>query len=143
MNPQFRKEFDRYWSDRIPGMVEYTRYVLNNDTDFNHTMRVFLKDVSLGSRIIDMGSGIGVVALEAARMGFKVDALDCNSDVIDAGKALAKEMGLNIRYMVGDMADPSSLGKGYDVIIARNSVWCLEEPMKAYSRWRDLLRPGG
>lgn len=33
-----RKGFDRYWSDRVPGLVEYARYVLNNDTDFNHTL---------------------------------------------------------------------------------------------------------
>ena len=54
MTSELREQFDRYWSDRVPGMVEYTRYVLNNDTDFNHTLRVFLKDVPVGSRVLDM-----------------------------------------------------------------------------------------
>ncbi len=42
MVSELRKGFDRYWSDRVPGLVEYARYVLNNDTDFNHTLRLFI-----------------------------------------------------------------------------------------------------
>ena len=143
MTSELREQFDRYWSDRVPGMVEYTRYVLNNDTDFNHTLRVFLKDVPVGSRVLDMGSGVGLVALEMARMGFKVDAMDCNEDVIKAGVGLAEEMGLDVYFMLGDVTDPELPGKEYDVLVARNVLWNLEDPVRAYSQWRKLLRPGG
>ena len=143
MTSELREEFDRYWSDRVPGLVEYTRYLLNNDTDFNHTLRIFLKDTPVGSRVLDMGTGAGLVALEMARMGFKVDAMDCNEDVLKAAVGLAEEMNLDVYFMLGDVTEPEISGKEYDVIVARNVVWNLEDPAKAYSQWRKLLRPGG
>lgn len=143
MTSELRKEFDRYWSDRAPGLEEYTRYILDNDTDFNHTLRLFIRNVPSDSKVMDMGTGTGVVALEMARMGFSVDAMDCNSDLLSVGDKLSKEMGLAVNFMQGDVTEPGLPDRSYDVVIARNCVWNLEEPMKAYARWKNVLRPGG
>lgn len=143
MVSELKQKFDDYWTDRVPGMIKYARYVLDYDTDFNHSLRVFLKDVPLDSKIIDMGTGVGLVALEVARMGFKVDAMDCNIKSIEAGIQLSREMGLDIGFMVGDVEDPELPERSYDVVIARNCVWNLENPLGAYQKWKRLLRPGG
>lgn len=138
-----REEFDRYWSDRVPGLIEYTRYVLNNDTDFNHTLRLLIKNIPPGAKVIDMGAGVGLVALEMARMGYDTTAVDCNPDVIEAAKKLADEMELDIDFRIDDIVDPDLPARSFDVVIARNSVWNLEDPMKAYAQWKNLLRPNG
>ncbi|MBQ7978502.1 MAG: class I SAM-dependent methyltransferase [Candidatus Methanomethylophilaceae archaeon] len=143
MVSDIRKQLDLYWSDRVPGLIEYTRFLLSNDSDFNHTLRVFLKDMPKGSKIIDMGTGAGLVAIEAARMGFEVDAMDYNMKVIDAAIDLSEEMGLDIDFIVGDVEEPELPEKSYDVVISRNCVWGLDDPFKAYSRWKQLLKPGG
>ncbi len=143
MVSELREEFDRYWSDRVPGLIEYTRYVLNNDTDFNHTLRLLIKNIPSDAKVVDMGTGAGLVALEMARMGYDTTAVDCNHDVIEAAKKLADEMNLNIDFRIGDIADPDLPAKSFDVVIARNSVWTLEDPMMAYARWKNLLRPKG
>jgi 2-polyprenyl-3-methyl-5-hydroxy-6-metoxy-1,4-benzoquinol methylase len=143
MGSELKEEFDRYWSDRAPGMEAYTRYVLDHDTDFNHTLRLFIRNVSPGSKVIDMGTGCGVVALEMARMGFDVDAMDCNPDLIKAAEELADEMGLKVNFILGDVTEPGLSEKSYDIVLSRNCLWNLEDPIKAYSRWKGLLRPGG
>jgi len=143
MVSELRKEFDRYWSDRVPGLIEYTRYILDNDTDFNHTLRLLIRNISPDTKILDMGTGAGTVALELARMGHHVTAMDCNPDVIEAAKILADEMKLDVDFIVGDVVDPDLPDQSFDVITARNCVWNLEDPMKAYSCWKKILKPGG
>ena len=143
MVSEIRQGFDRYWADRVPGMVEFARYVLNNDTDFNYTIRLFLRDISVDSKVLDVGTGVGLVAIEMARMGFEVKAMDCVPEAIDAAKELSQKMEVSVDYILGDVTHPDLPKGSFDIIIARNCVWNLEDPKTAYSNWRGLLRPGG
>jgi 2-polyprenyl-3-methyl-5-hydroxy-6-metoxy-1,4-benzoquinol methylase len=143
MDSDIRRDFDVYWTDRIPGMIESARFILNNDTEFNHTLRLMLRDVSINNKVIDMGTGVGTVALEMARMGFEVHAIDRVPEVIEAARGLAQEMALDVDFMVGDAETPDLPKKSFDIVVARNSLWNLEDPMRAVSEWTSLLRPGG
>ncbi|MCD8209569.1 MAG: peptide chain release factor N(5)-glutamine methyltransferase [Coprobacillus sp.] len=70
--------------------------------------------------ILDLGTGSGCIAL-AMKKQFptaSVDALDISSAAIEVAQINAKKLGLNISLINGDMLQPSTLTKKYDVIVS-------------------------
>ena len=142
MSSDLEKEFEEYWTDRIPGLLEYSRIILNSNTDLSFILNIFLKDKGQ-CKIIDMGTGVGTLAIELALMGHEVHAMDNNPKMIDAARELANEFGVEVRFIEGDILDPDIPEQKYDVVVARNCLWNLTEPSKAYTSWKKLLKPGG
>ncbi len=75
-----------------------------------------------GARILDAGCGAGQFAVEAARRGADVTAVDLSETLIDLAKARAEaEAGPGrIAFRVGDMFDPS-FGV-FDHVVAMDSI---------------------
>ena len=45
--------------------------------------------------------------------------------------------------MVGDAAAPVLERAAYDVVLSRHVLWVMPDPMIAFGRWVDLLKPDG
>ena len=142
MHSDLEKRFEEYWNDRIPGLLEYSRIILNSNTDLSFILNMFLKDKGK-SKIVDMGTGVGTLAIELALMGHEVYAIDINPNVIEAAKGLADEFDVDIEFLVGDVQNPGLPERSFDVIVARNCLWNLTEPSNVYGQWKKLLKPGG
>ena len=72
-----------------------------------------------GRRVLDAGCGTGALAVEAARRGARVTAIDLSPTLV----ALARERtpaGLDIDFRVGDMAD-EALGR-FDHVVGMDSL---------------------
>jgi magnesium-protoporphyrin O-methyltransferase len=83
------------------------------------TLLSYLPDDLRGARILDAGCGTGALAVEAAKRGAEVVAIDLSPTLI----ALAKERlpkNLRIDFRSGDMLDPA-LGT-FDHIVAMDSL---------------------
>lgn len=76
------------------------------------------KDLS-GRRLLDAGCGTGALAVEAARRGASVVAIDVAGSLVDIARARAPA-GLAIDWRVGDMRDPE-LGR-FDHVVAMDSL---------------------
>ncbi|MBE6524514.1 MAG: class I SAM-dependent methyltransferase [Thermoplasmata archaeon] len=142
MRSDLEEEFERYWTDRIPGLLEYSRLILNSNTDLSFMLNMFLKDKGR-CKIADMGTGVGTVAIEVALMGHEVYAIDNNPVMLEAARGLAKNYDADIEFIEDDVQDPKIPHGSFDVIIARNCLWNLTKPSEAYTKWKKLLRPGG
>jgi magnesium-protoporphyrin O-methyltransferase len=75
-----------------------------------------------GRRLLDAGCGTGALALEAARRGAHVTAIDIAPGLIEVARRRADEVqgAGRIAFMVGDMFDPS-LGR-FDHVVAMDSL---------------------
>lgn len=75
-----------------------------------------------GARILDAGCGSGALAIEAARRGAEVVAIDISPTLIDlARERAAKDIGPGrLTFQVGDMLDPG-LGR-FDHVVAMDSL---------------------
>jgi magnesium-protoporphyrin O-methyltransferase len=75
-----------------------------------------------GRRILDAGCGTGALAVEAARRGARVVAIDLSPTLVKlAEERLPKDLGRgSIEFRVGDMLDPA-LGD-FDHIVAMDSL---------------------
>lgn len=74
-----------------------------------------------GRRILDAGCGSGALAVEVARRGAEVVAIDLSPTLVGLARERAAEEGASeIDFRVGDMLDPS-LGR-FDHVVAMDSL---------------------
>lgn len=83
------------------------------------TLLSWLPDDMKGQRLLDAGCGTGALAVEAARRGAEVVAIDVAGGLVSVAQARAPR-GLAIDWRVGDMADPA-LGQ-FDHVVAMDSL---------------------
>jgi magnesium-protoporphyrin O-methyltransferase len=86
------------------------------------TLLSYLPEDMAGHRLLDAGCGTGSLAVEAARRGAEVVAIDISPTLIAlAQERMPKQIGLGtIEFRVSDMLDPS-LGT-FDWVVAMDSL---------------------
>jgi 2-polyprenyl-3-methyl-5-hydroxy-6-metoxy-1,4-benzoquinol methylase len=94
-------------------------------------------------RVLDVGTGTGVVALLAAQLGHQVIAIDLSRGMLERGNARAQAMGLEVDFQLGDAETPNFAPSSFDVVISRHVLWTLQQPAAAARAWASLVVPGG
>ena len=80
-----------------------------------------------GMRVLDAGCGTGALAVEAARRGAEVVAIDLSATLVGLAHERSAALGeTRIDYRVGDMLDPA-LGR-FDFVVAMDSLIHYEAP---------------
>jgi magnesium-protoporphyrin O-methyltransferase len=87
-----------------------------------HTLLEWLPADLRGRRVLDAGCGTGALAVEAARRGGRVVAIDLSPTLIDLARSRAPRSALagNVEFLCGDMLDPA-LGR-FDHVVAMDSL---------------------
>jgi magnesium-protoporphyrin O-methyltransferase len=85
------------------------------------TLLDWLPEDLQGQRILDAGCGTGATAVELARRGADVVAVDLSPKLIElAGQRMPGDLGGSIDFRVGDMLDPAT-GR-FDAVVAMDSL---------------------
>jgi SAM-dependent methyltransferase len=95
------------------------------------------------SDVLDLGCGTGSLSLLLARHGHRVVAIDLSPNMVEHARHKLTAAGLDAHVLVGNAAHPPSLGRSFDVVLARHLLWTLPDPAATLQRWSDLSRPGG
>ena len=96
-----------------------------------------------GDTVLDLGTGSGVLALAAARLGAsRVDALDTDPDAVEAARENVRRNGLEDRVQVarGSLHPEHGAADVYDFVAANISSGVVCELLPAMAR---ALCPGG
>jgi magnesium-protoporphyrin O-methyltransferase len=85
------------------------------------TLLSWLGEDLSGKRILDAGCGTGALAVEAARRGAQVVAIDLSPTLVDLARdRIPQEVAHLVEFRSGDMLDPS-LGH-FDHVVAMDSI---------------------
>ena len=129
------KEFSRYYDDIFPAGV--------NQLDF--FKQVF--DNLGASRVLDLACGSGNYALEFARWGLQVVAVDSEQEMIRLAREKARKAGLTVDFRTGDMRDLEDIEGKFDVVacIGNSLPHLLTERdiHNALIQMKERLYPGG
>ncbi|MBW8837703.1 MAG: methyltransferase domain-containing protein [Burkholderia sp.] len=106
-----------------------------------HTLRALrAAGIGPGSRVLDLGCGMGDVALLSAELGATVVSIERDPAVAAAAR---ERLGTRVEVVVGDIADANVAGP-FDAITGRLIMMYVRDPAAVL---RDLvarvLRPGG
>ncbi len=100
------------------------------------TLLSWLPEDLRGRRLLDAGCGTGAMAIEAARRGAEVVAIDLSPTLVGLARERAPAIagGGGITFLSGDMLDPA-LGR-FDHVVAMDSVihYGTEDAVAALSR---------
>jgi SAM-dependent methyltransferase len=106
-----------------------------------HTERALrAAGIGPGSSVLDLGCGMGDVALIAAELGAEVVSIERDPNVAAAARA---RLGDRVEVVVGDITDPHVTG-AFDAIVGRLILMYVRDPAAVIRELvRRYLRPGG
>ncbi len=95
-----------------------------------------------GQRLLDFGTGTGVLARVFARAGARVSGVDSSAKQIEVAIRAASDEGLAIDFRVAPAESTPFESGSFDAITA-NQCWHFFDSPKATAEARRLLVPGG
>jgi predicted nicotinamide N-methyase len=109
-----RDEYLPYWAELWPSAITLARVVAGPSSG-----------VGPGSRVLELGCGLALPALAAARAGADVLATDWSADAVNAAAVNARAAALAVRTAVADWRDPAPfLAAGpFDLVLAADVAY--------------------
>jgi len=95
-----------------------------------------------GQRILDLGTGTGLLARQFARQGSRVVGIDIADGQIAAARRLAAEEGLDVSFAVAPAEDTGQPAASFDAVTA-SQCWLYFDKPRAIAEVRRVLAAGG
>jgi 2-polyprenyl-3-methyl-5-hydroxy-6-metoxy-1,4-benzoquinol methylase len=128
-----REYHEALWKD-VPAGLRPPEFALRR--------RFLLEHVAAGERVLDVGCGEGVFAVELVRAGAQVVGIDVAEQPLSRARARNPELDLDLRLVDADgpwpLADAS-----FDVVWAGETIEHVADTAAWLSEVRRVLRPGG
>ena len=106
-----------------------------------------VRDIAItrGLRVLDLGCGDGTTAIPAAQLGADVLGVDIAGNLVAAGNARAKDLGLtNVRFREGDASALHALETArFDVVVSIFGAMFAPRPFDVAKELVRVVRPGG
>jgi SAM-dependent methyltransferase len=98
-----------------------------------------------GLEVLDLGCGDGTTALPAAKLGANVVGVDIAGNLVEAGNARARSLGLtNCRFQEGDACDLSDIDDdSFDLVVSIFGAMFAPRPFDVAREVVRVTRPGG
>jgi 2-polyprenyl-3-methyl-5-hydroxy-6-metoxy-1,4-benzoquinol methylase len=98
-----------------------------------------------GARVLEVGCGAGLLAVEFAARGYDVDCIDTSTAMVELAAAAAKsaEHAGRLTVDVGDVHELAFGSGAFDLVVALGVVPFLHTPQKALAEMARVTRSGG
>lgn len=96
-----------------------------------------------GRRLLDVGTGDGAYAIEAARRGARVTGLDPQVEMLDAARVRARAAGVDLSLREGRAEALPFDDASFDVVTAVTVLCFVADPGRAVGEIARVLAPGG
>ncbi len=139
------------WDDRVPGHLAPSEYrvdeLVSNPAYVSKEAVFAAREIGgvSGMTLAHLQCHIGTDTISIARLGAMATGLDFSPRSIEAATALARDCGVDARFVLGDVHDaPALLGEQFDVVYTGVGSLCWLPDVR---RWAAAaaasVRPGG
>jgi ubiquinone/menaquinone biosynthesis C-methylase UbiE len=95
------------------------------------------------ARVLEVAPGPGYLAIEIARLGFQVTALDISHTFVQIGSDHARHAGVSVDFRQGDAAIMPFEAESFDLIVCQAAFKNFTFPGSALAEMHRVLRSGG
>jgi ubiquinone/menaquinone biosynthesis C-methylase UbiE len=99
--------------------------------------------VSPGGSVLEVAPGPGFLAIELAKRGLQVRAVDISKSFVEIARHNAAAEGVTARFQLGNAAALPVDDASVNFVVCRAAFKNFSEPVKAMAEMRRVLRPGG
>ena len=120
--------------------------LMMEDIPYDAYVDLIASNVEEGARLLDIGCGTGYVAIELAKRGYDVTAIDIAPAMIEEARTRAKQAGVTVDWHVGDVSEKLPAGSfdlAYSAIDVMNYVTTDEGIARTFALCYDRLTKGG
>ena len=133
-----------FWNKHAKGYGDSIRSSLSGD-DVKMWRNFIFKwiDSSEELNILDIGTGPGFFPAILTDVNRHVTGIDLSGEMVKQARENLKLQGVEAEILNMDCHKTEFEDDTFDVLICRNLVWTLSDPMGAYREWRRILKPKG
>jgi ubiquinone/menaquinone biosynthesis C-methylase UbiE len=99
--------------------------------------------VPAAAAVLEVAPGPGFLAIELAKRGLRVRAVDISKTFVEIAKRNAAAEGLDAQFELGNAAALPVEDSSVDFVVCRAAFKNFTQPVKALEEMRRVLRPGG
>lgn len=99
--------------------------------------------ITAGQRVLDVGSGTGVAAITAARLGARVVGSDLTPELLDMARENSHISGVDVEWREADAEALPFDDGAFDVVISQWGHMFAPRPDVATAEMLRVLKPGG
>lgn len=133
-----------HWSKRADSYNSYVRCHLYSKREKNACQEMFIGTLGKEKlKILDVGTGPGLIALLLAEIGHDVTGIDISEEMLKKAIENAKNLNIPAKFMQGDAEDLPFESESFDAVVNRALLWTLPNPEKAIVQWKRILKPNG
>jgi SAM-dependent methyltransferase len=99
--------------------------------------------IAPGMRVLDVAAGTGNASLPAAQRGGRVTASDLTPELLEAGRARARDAGLELDWVEADAEHLPFEDESFDVVISSIGAMFAPHHQEVADELARVCRPGG
>lgn len=137
-------EIGVYWTKRAEGYSEDISESIDSGRS-KHWLNIMKEqfDGDRKLRILDIGTGPGFFPVILGREGHDVTGIDYSPGMLEQASENCRKYGVDAKLLRMDAQHLDFEDEEFDVVVSRNVVWNLEDPLGAYREWLRVLKDGG
>jgi ubiquinone/menaquinone biosynthesis C-methylase UbiE len=139
-----KKAIERHWSRDANNYNKSIKTTLKSVEAKRHWQEIFAD--ALGKdrlKILDAGTGPGIVAFLLAELGHDVTGVDFSEGMLRNALKNKESLGLPVDFRIGDAEKLPFDDNAFDAVVSRYVLWTVADPLKAMLEWKRVLKPGG
>jgi ubiquinone/menaquinone biosynthesis C-methylase UbiE len=121
-------------------------YARNTSRDldrFREAARKVAERVPPGGRVLEVAPGPGYLAIEIAKSGRQVAALDISQSFVRIARENAKKAGVTIDVRHGNASEMPFADRSFDFVVCMAAFKNFSDPVGALNEIYRVLKPGG
>lgn len=133
-----------HWNTRASGYDKNVRHVIFFRRDKTVWQRIFAEFLGEDRhKILDVGTGPGIVANLISDMGYDVTGIDASERMLAKARENSATLHNSVELVLADAENLPFSEASFDAVVNRYVLWSLPDPKNAIAQWHRVLRPGG
>jgi ubiquinone/menaquinone biosynthesis C-methylase UbiE len=126
-----------------PVATWYAKNTARDQRRFKDTARALAGRVPPGGRILEVAPGPGYLAIELARCGYAVTAMDISRSFVRIARQNAADAGVTVTVDQGNASAMPFADGSFDYVVCMAAFKNFGDPVGAINEMHRVLKPGG